>query len=36
MFDEMRHGKGMQDEDGEMRALDAVIEMKGALKAISK
>lgn len=31
MFDEMRHG--MQDDDGEMRALEAVIEMKGALKA---
>ncbi|TRA88448.1 MULTISPECIES: hypothetical protein [Agrobacterium] len=34
MFDEMRHGRGMQDDDdGEMRALEAVIEMKGALKA---
>lgn len=34
MFDEMRHGRGMQDDnDSEMRALEAVIEMKGALKA---
>lgn len=34
MFDEMRHGRGMQDDDdSEMRALEAVIEMKGELKA---
>lgn len=34
MFDEMRHGRGMQDdEDSEMRALETVIEMKGELKA---
>lgn len=34
MFDEMRHGRGMQDDDdSEMRALETVIEMKGELKA---
>ena len=34
MFDEMRHGRGMQDDDdSEMRAVEAVIEMKGELKA---
>lgn len=34
MFDALRHGRGMQeDEDSEMRALEAVIEMKGELKA---
>ncbi len=34
MFDEMRHGRDMQDDDdSEMRALEAVIEMKGELKA---
>jgi len=33
MFDDKRHSRGMQDDDSEMRALEAVIEMKGALKA---
>ncbi len=34
MFDEMRHGRGMQDDDdSEMGALETVIEMKGELKA---
>lgn len=34
MFDEMRHGRGMQDDDdSETRALETVIEMKGELKA---
>lgn len=34
MFDSMRHGRGMQDDDdSEISALEAVIEMKGELKA---
>lgn len=34
MFDSMRHGSGMQDdEDSEMRAREFVTEMKGELKA---
>ncbi len=34
MFDEIRHGRGMQEDDNsETRALEAVIEMKGELKA---
>ncbi|WP_377294532.1 hypothetical protein [Rhizobium sp. SG2393] len=37
MFDKMRHGEGMQDEDDDedsaLRALEAVMEMKGELKA---
>ncbi len=34
MFDALRHGRAMQeDDDSETRALEAVIEMKGELKA---